>query len=92
MKCSAGPCCDCKDPKMPQPVPPKTDAPKPNVPKPDAKLESKTVEPTKRPAEEDAMMEDGILHCRKLNELDTTNVFVARCDYQSVDKTCKSTY
>lgn len=77
---------------MPQPVPPKTDAPKPNVPKPDAKLESKTVEPTKRPAEGDAMMEDGILHCRKLNELDTTNVFVARCDYQSVDKTCKSTY
>jgi len=47
-----------EDPKMPQPVPPKTDAPKPNVPKPDAKLESKTVEPTKRPAEEDAMMEE----------------------------------
>ena len=41
VKCSAGPCCDCKDPKMPQPVPPKTDAPKPNVPKPDTKLESK---------------------------------------------------
>ena len=52
-----------QDPKMPQPVPAKTEAPRPSAATPAPATPEPTPEPVKRPAEE--ALEDGGRHWKK---------------------------